>query len=263
MVSRKRVMAVLLRHFYVLKNDFFHVFADFYWPLFDVIIWGLTSLAFASQGSVGTMGGMVILSLSLWESTHRANGSLFMGITEEMRAQNIINLFASPLRFFEYLLGLSIFAYIKAVAVLILCFVFSFIVFYAPLNLLTLSAIPLCILIIFSGIVIGLLTIGILIVTGQRAESVGWMMGWLFAPFSGVFCPFEALPYIAQKIGLWIPTSYFFRIYWAMVRAYAIEPMLWIKGILLLLTYTLGAIFFLWFMFNKSKKNGLVRLHGD
>ncbi len=263
MVSRQRVMAVLLRHFYVLKNDFFHVFSDFYWPLFDVIIWGLTSLAFASQGDVSNMGGMVILSLSLWESTHRANGSLFMGITEEMRAQNIINLFASPLRFIEYLLGLSIFAFIKAVVVLILCFVFSFIVFSAPLNLLALSAIPLCVLIIFSGVIIGLLTIGILIVTGQRAESVGWITGWLFAPFSGVFCPFEALPSVAQKIGLWIPTSYFFRIYWAMIRGQVIDGMLWVKGILLLMAYAFGAIFFLWFMFKRSKNNGLVRLHGD
>lgn len=263
MISYERVAAVILRHYCVLKNDFFHVFADFYWPLFDIIVWGLTSLAFQSQGNVGNMGGMIILSLSLWQAAQRANGSLFKGITDEMQAQNVINLFASPLSFFEYCCGLSVFTFIKATLVLLLCFGFGFFIFSAPLYVLNFSFVPLCFLVIFSGIVIGFITVSILIVAGQRAEAIGWVAGWLFAPFSGVFCPFEALPAFAQSIGNWVPTSYFFRIFWNMMRGYPRDAVLWIKGIGLLMLYAFATLLFMAFMFKKSKQNGLARLHGD
>ena len=263
MISWQCIMAVILRHYCVLKNDFFHMITDFYWPLFDVIVWGLTSLAFATQGNVGNMGGIVILSLSLWQPTHRANGSLFLGIIEEMHAQNMNNFFASPLSLAEYCIGLTIFSFVKAVLVLILCFTGGFFIFSAPIQMISASAIPLFILIIFSGFVIGLFTFSILIVTGQRAASIGWIAGWFFAPFSGVFCPFEALPVFVQQVGLWIPTSYFSRIFWAMMRGQTIDPVLWIKGVGLLVIYAILAIMFVQYMFKKSKQQGLARLHSD
>lgn len=263
MISSERIVAIFLRHCYVLRNDFLHVFSDFYWPLFDIIVWGLTSVAFQSQGCSGNIGGMIILSLAAWQAANRANGSLFMGIMEEMHAQNIVNLFASPLRIAEYWIGLSLFTFAKSLLVLFLCFGFGYFVFNAPLMLLTWPVIPLLILIIFSGLVIGLITVSILILGGQRAEAIGWITGWFFAPFSGVFCPFEALPVIAQHIGSMVPTSYFFRLFWLIMRGEPTDVSLWFKGIGLLLLYLILTMMFMRFMFNKSKQNGLARLHSD
>lgn len=40
----KRIYAVFLRNFYLLRGNFSRVFIVFYWPLIDLIIWGLLTV---------------------------------------------------------------------------------------------------------------------------------------------------------------------------------------------------------------------------
>ena len=108
------VSAIIWRHLYNFRRSLDKVADSFYWPAMDIFLWGFTSTFITRQA--GTLPNIVIILLSgliLWMIVWRGQYEITVNLLEEMWNQNLANLFASPLRLREWLMGVFILGFIK------------------------------------------------------------------------------------------------------------------------------------------------------
>ena len=72
--SFRRVMAVMLRHLYVLRRSWPRLLELAYWPLIQMILWGFVTKFFMGHSSwVAEAAGVLISAVLLWDVLFRAN----------------------------------------------------------------------------------------------------------------------------------------------------------------------------------------------
>lgn len=254
-----RIRGVFYRYFYTLKD--FHQLSDlFYWPLVDILLWGLASIWIKNQNNVPALPLILMTALIFWQITWRGAISISFNLLQEFWHRNLVNLFSTPLRLSEWIAGSLILAIFK----LIISLVFGILVVYLlfALNVLTIgwAFIPFAILLFVFGWAIGFLASGLVIYWGHKVEMLAWMLPFLFAPFSAVFYPVSVLPEWAQWIAWIVPTTYVFEGMRLMLDG-APFPMsyFWIS-LLLNIAMLIASIAFFRFMFYKRLDKGLASL---
>ena len=108
-----RMLALLLRYFFLLRSSWPRVLEIAYWPTVQMIIWGFTSVHFSSASPELTAGGILISVVLIWDSLFRSHISYTLSFLEEMWSRNLANLFVSPLRQWELLLSLAVVSMIR------------------------------------------------------------------------------------------------------------------------------------------------------
>ena len=262
--SGRRVLAIVLRHLYVLKRSWPRILELAYWPTVQMILWGFITTFFLSHSSwVSQAAGVLISAVLLWDVLFRANLGLSISFIEEMWARNLGQLFVSPLRPYELVAALMLMSFIRTVistlpaALLAFPFydvwVFSLgpplIAFFA--NLLVL------------GWCVGLLVSGLLLRYGLGAESLCWLGIFLLAPLSGIYYPISSLPGWLQPISWSLPSAYVFEgmrgvLFDGVFRIDLFAGAVTLNAVYLLLT----AAFFL-FMFRRARVRGLLLQQGE
>lgn len=254
------ISGILLRHIRLIRNFFSKLLFTFYWPALDILIWGFFGKYLETIQSNSNMEFILLLSILLWSAFARIGNEIFIALLEELWAHNIINIFASPIKLSEWILGVLLFT--GFVFVILMSFLIGLINLIYGVSILSLfkNFIFFAPSLFLAAIAMGFLALSILIYFGLRFNELAWVFMWFFMPFSGVFYPIDSLPIWAQKISAWLPMTYTF----VGMRQYLLNnlnpaPYI-IKSCTLSLVY--GAIF-LWlffYMFKKSKDKGLARL---
>ena len=70
--------------------------------------------------------------------------------------------------------------------------------------------IPFIVSLTLTGWAVGLFVSGLIIRYGMRIQTFAWGGIALLSPFSGVYYPISTLPIWAQKVAMFVPTSYIF-----------------------------------------------------
>ncbi len=210
-MSFRRITALLLRQFYLLRSSPARIAPLFAWVAIDVVLWGfitryLNSVSGARFNFVPTLLGAVLL----WDFTTRVMQGVTMGFLEDVWSRNFLNLFASPLSVSEYLSGLvlssiasSLIGLAVMVAVATLVFGLSFLAYGILL------AAFLLVLFIF-GISLGILGSAIVLRFGPAAEWFIWPIPAFISPLACVYYPISVLPRWMQALARLIPPSYVF-----------------------------------------------------
>jgi ABC-2 type transport system permease protein len=86
------------------------------------------------------------------------------------------------------------------------------------------------------------------------------MIGWLFAPFSAIYYPLDALPTSAQLIGKCIPMTYVFEAMRTKIKTGIIAWDQLAVSYLLNFIFLAVSLLFFWYMYNARKEIGLTRL---
>src|SRR5689334_13457402 len=97
-----RIEAVIVRHWYHLTQDWIRIVQLFYWPLFDILIWGYASMWLTSGTGSLVLPYSMILGGVLWNLVVRVCFEISVNFLEEVWAHNLINLFSSPLYLTEW-----------------------------------------------------------------------------------------------------------------------------------------------------------------
>ncbi len=256
-----RIKAVVLRHLILTFRDF-HRFIDLiYWPLLEIIIWGFTA-RWIQGNNIHTINmSLVLLSaLVFWQVILRSQLEISFSFLDELWSHNLINLFSTPIKISEWIIAVMIVGFLKSM--------FTFLfgayviwVFYG-LNILKPGYILIVYLIMMIAIgwAIGFLTTAAVAYWGQKIQTLAWVMGWFFAPFSGVFYPISVLPHWAQMIAQCIPMSYLFESLRSIITTNVLPLHLLAICFFLILVYLMCAILLFKFAFEKSKIWGLSRL---
>ncbi len=259
MINFRRSWGVFLRYFYLFAK--LDQIADLlYWPAIDIALWGLTTVWIQqNQPGVSNIALIVLTGLIFWQIVWRGNYEISVNLLQEFWNRNLVNLFSTPLRTIEWIVGVIMLSLCKVCIALVFGVMFVYLLY--ALNVFTLgwAFLPFLALLMMSGWVIGFLAASIVIYWGQRFQMLAWMSAYMFAPFSAVFYPVSALPAWAQKISWCLPTTYVFEGMRSILRG---GPFPWSNAWISLglnMVYLVMSICVFYWAFEKSRSKGLAR----
>jgi ABC-2 type transport system permease protein len=259
-MSIHRILGIFFRYFYVLKKGPQQLSDLFYFPLIDILLWGLTSIWIQKHQDAPDISLLIMTGLVFWQVVWRGSVDISLCMLQEFWHRNLINLFSTPLKLREWTLGVFLFGFFKLLVTL--AFGITAIYLIYSINVLTIGWVflPFSLSLLIFGWSIGFFSASLIVYWGHQVEAISWMMGVLFAPFSAVFYPVDILPHWAQKISWMLPSTYIFEGMRSILLTGTFPiHYFWVSLILNLFYLTLSIILFN-FMFKKSRIKGLARL---
>lgn len=206
-----RIMAMVLRHWYLLRGSWPRLLELIYWPMVQLLIWGFLSRFLIDNSSwVAQAAGVLVGAVLLWEVVLRAQLGVTLSFLEEMWSRNLGHLFVSPLHPLEWVGSLVAMSIVRSAigltpAFIIAALLASFSIFDLGLPLVLFFA-----SLMMMGWWIGILILAVILRHGLGAESIAWMSLFVLAPFSCVYYPLEALPGWLQPMAIAIPATHVF-----------------------------------------------------
>ncbi len=257
-----RIYGIILRHVYLFKHSINRWSDAIYWPTIDLLLWGLT-ISFVKSVSPNSYDVvfMVISGILLWIIIWRGQYEISVNILEELWNRNLINLFATPLKFSEWIVALVSLSIIKATLSLSFAAAVAFILYKVRLFAFGFYLIPFALLLFMTGWCVGFLVAGLILRFGSKVEQFAWSALYIFAPFSAIFYPLSILPDWAQKFALLIPTSYVFEGAREVMQKGYLDPSKLVISFILNTIYLILALFFFKRSFDKALKKGLVKIY--
>jgi ABC-2 type transport system permease protein len=210
-MSTARIWAMILRHLYNFKHSWDRLTDMFYWPAMDIILWGLTSAYIMREGTeVPNLIVVLLSALVFWLVVWRSQYEITVNLLEDLWSENLMNLFASPLKLSEWIgaaLLLGLFKMLLSVG-----FAVGLVLLLYGVNILATGwpAVLFMMVLLACGWFVGLFVAGILVRFGSRLQTMAWAGVYLLAPFSAIYYPVNQLPEWAQRVASWVPMSYVF-----------------------------------------------------
>ena len=207
-----RILALLIRYKTIAFGSFPRLLSIFYWPTVQILFWGYFTNFFMSNSNFGVWSALnIILSaVVLWDVLFRGQLGLTMSFFEELWSRNLPNLFITPVKDSELVIGLILISLIRTIigitpAIFFANFFFNFHLFELGLYLIFLF-----INLIIVGWAVGFIVSGLVLRYGQAFEELAWAIIFIILPFSCVYYPLSSLPEIIQNIALILPTVHIF-----------------------------------------------------
>lgn len=257
-----RIYAIILRHIYLFRHSINRFSDAFYWPMMDLLLWGLTITYVKSiSQSPNNVVLVVVSGILLWLIVWRGQYEITVNILEELWSKNLINLFVSPLKFSEWVISLVILGIIKASASVLFATVVAFLLYKVGLFVYGWYLIPFFLLLFMTGWWVGFIVAGLILRYGTKVEQFAWSAIYIIAPFSAIYYTLSILPGWAKTISLFIPTSYVFEGAREIVTTGSLDPNKLLISFVLNLVCLLLSILFLIRSFSKVLKRGLIKTY--
>ena len=259
-----RMLALSMRHLYLIKGSFPRILDLIYWPTIQIILWGFISKFFTMYSEYYTNTVGVILSCAiLYDFLFRSSISFNMLFLEEIWSRNFTNLFVAPLKVSEIITALTGTALIRTLigiipAILLMSPLFgvSILKLGAPLFLLFLS------LYIF-GTTLGILVTSGLLRFGPAFENTAWSSLFLLSPLGCVYYPLSILPEWLQLISKFLPLVYIFEEARSILINNVVDYSNIINALLLNLVYFVMAVMIFYYSFYGARKKGTLVNMGE
>jgi ABC-2 type transport system permease protein len=260
-MSIARIKGVFFRYYFSMIKGL-HQLADlFYWPLVDILLWGLTTVWIKNQmDSVPMLPLMLMTALVFWQVAWRASVDISVNLLQEFWNRNLVNLFSTPLKISEWICGILLVCFCKLFISLAFCSLAVYLLYSLNVFSVGWSFIPFTALLLMFGWFLGLTAAGMIIYWGKKVEMFAWMIAFVFAPFSAVFYPVTVLPPWAQEVAWLLPTTYVFEGMRAILNGQGLLVSYIWKSLALNIIFLFSAALFFRYMFNKSRQKGLARL---
>ena len=256
-LSVRRILALLLRHLYLLRSSGPRILELMYWPTVQMILWGFITVFLVNHSSwVAQASGVLLSGVLLWDVLFRSQLGVSLVFMEEMWSRNLGHLFVSPLRPIELIWALLVMSLIRTLigvggAALIAIPLFDYSIFSLGLPLLAFFT-----NLIVMGWAIGLLVSGIVLRYGLGAESMAWVAIFAVQPVSGVYYPIEVLPKWLQYVAYALPSSHVFEGMRAVLFEHTFRMDLLVNALLLNGVYLAAGIGSFLAFFNGARTRG-------
>jgi ABC-2 type transport system permease protein len=209
--SLRRIAALVLRHWYVIKSSWPRVFDLMYWPMVQMLMWGFLQLYVAQHSSFfAQAAGTFIAAVILWDILFRGQLGFSISFLEEMYSRNMGNLMMSPLRPSEFVAALMIMSVIRLAIGTIPVTLLAIAFFGFNLWAMGLALAVFLFNLFLTGWAVALLVAGLLLRNGLGAENLAWGIMFLFLPLTCVYYPVAVLPSWLQVFAWMLPPTYVF-----------------------------------------------------
>ena len=260
----RRIWALALRHIYLHLGSWPRIVEMMYWPLVNLASWGFMSLYLTKRFThIEALGSAIVAGVVLTEVFIRPSMMALMLFMEELWSRNLGHLFASPLRMWEYAVGLMAITIVRASIALIPMFVLAYYLFGFSLFSLGWSLTAFIPLLALNGCLYGLMVISILLRYGLAAEWLAWVATWLLVPFFAPYFPVSILPAGFQIISRALPPTYVFESMKSLISEGELHPekLLIALGLTVLYGFIAACVF--WRAYQSARRRGGLLQSGE
>lgn len=266
-MALQRIWALFTRHYYVIRRNPIRVAELIYWPLLDLLVWGFLSLYLshlrAGSSALPNFIAYFLGALILWDLLFRAQQGVSIAYLEEVWSRNLLNLFVSPLSVGEFLTSTVLISLAKLVFSTVFMSIFALLFYRFNVLILGWSLVPFVAALLLMGWALGIATTGLVLRYGQGAESLAWVLAFIFQPLSAVFYPVSVLPPVLRGVALALPSAHVFEGMRAVIATGRVpmDHLAWAFGLDVL--YAALAVAFFYRTFGVVKEKGLLAKTGE
>jgi ABC-2 type transport system permease protein len=207
----RRVGALLLRYLLLVRRDPSRVVDMFYWPLIDILMWGLLTWFVAQMGANLPNAIAVFLGAAiLWNVFFRAAQDVSVSFLDDLWARSLVTVFASELTFAEFGVAITLVGAIKVVVALAAMAATAWLLYAFDVFTLGWALLPFAANLVLFGWTLGLISLAIIIRFGGRWAILAWSLPFLVMPVSSVFWPETVLPPVLRSIARAVPANHIF-----------------------------------------------------
>lgn len=257
-----RIRAIVQRNIILTFRGINPLIDIFYWPFYDLILWGFASMVFQSQ-IAQPVSAIWLTGLVIWQVGYRCNMDVSLSLLSELWARNMVNLFATPIEINEWIASAMLLGLFDALVTIAFSSTVVYLLYGINVFAIGWVFIPCLFLLVLCGWMVGFFTAGWLIYSGQKVEKLVWVLAWMFVPFSALFYPLSTLPSWAVFIAKALPMSYVFE----SLRTFIADGVMPWHNLAIALgmvcVYLMGSLLFFKMMYYKSRVNGLSRLESE
>lgn len=256
-MSPIRISALILRQWYLFKDNPTRVFQIFAWILLEIVTWGFVSKYVSGLTEINF--AIIFLGcILLWEFLVRVMLGITTAFFEDVWSRNFLNVFASPLSVSEYLSGLVLTSIATSIVGLLGMLILAGFGFGFNIFVYGLALVPSFLVLFLFGIALGIFGVAIVIRFGPSAEWFIWPIPATISPFAGVFYPVSTLPEWMQYISNALPPSYVFENIRAIAAGQAADRGGFLVAIGLCLLFLLLAYRFFLRVYRRALRTGLL-----
>jgi ABC-2 type transport system permease protein len=209
--SPRRVGAMVLRYWYLLRSSWPRIVDLIYWPTVQMLMWGFLQLYLVDHTSMAAQaGGAFIGSVLLWDILFRGQIGFSISFLEEMWSRNLGNLMMTPLRPAELVAAQMVMSIVRVLIGLVPVTLMAIAFFGFNLWGLGLAVAVFFLNLILTSWSIGLIASGMVLKKGLGAEGLAWSLTFLLLPLCCVYYPVAVLPTWLQWIALSLPPTHVF-----------------------------------------------------
>jgi ABC-2 type transport system permease protein len=260
--SVRRISAIVLRHWYVIRSSWPRTAELIYWPLVQMLTWGFLQSYLAQATSLaGRAAGLFIGGVLLWDILVRGQLGFSIAFLEELWSRNLGHLLMSPLRPPELIASLIVVSVVKLSVAMVPVMLMAY--WFFGFNVLSLG---IGFAALFANLMVmswsmGLISAGVVLRWGLGAENFAWLVAFVLLPLCCVYYPVATLPEWLQPIALALPPTYVFEGLRALVTHHTFEAGYMVKALLLNVVYfALGAGAFAFFLRRARASGALVQM---
>lgn len=257
-----RMYAIVLRNLYAFRRNYDRWFDAFYWALMDLLLWGLaTSYIAQLSPSFGKITIIIVSGITFWFIVTRSQYESNVALLEDIWSRNLLNIFISPLKFSEWIVGVLVIGIIKAAITFITAMGVAYLLY--KVNILSYGFwLPvLIVLLLMTGWWVSFFITSAVLRYGSKIQTFAWTLVVLLAPFSGIYYPISSLPQWAQTISYFLPTTYVFESIRQLINTGNLDVMNLLISFLLNLLYITISIFLLHSGYKKLLERGMLQLY--
>jgi ABC-2 type transport system permease protein len=209
--SPRRIAAMVMRYWYLLRSSWPRMLELIYWPAVQMLMWGFLQLYIMQNASFfARAGGTFIGAVMLWDILFRGQLGFSISVLEEMWARNMGNLLISPLTSGEFVAALMIMSIVRLAIGMVPVTILAIIFFGFNLWGLGIALAVFFLNLMLTGWAIGIFVSGVVLRNGMGAETLAWSIMFLFLPLTCVYYPVATLPQWLQVIAWSLPPTYVF-----------------------------------------------------
>lgn len=260
-----RIIALLIRYQNIALGSMPRLISIFYWPTVQILFWGFFTNYFyqINEFDIWSSLNVILSAVVLWDVLFRSQLGLSMSFFEELWSRNLPNLFITPIKDYEIILGLLLISFLRTILGLTPAIFFANYFFNFHLFELGLYLIFFFFNLTLIGWSIGLFVSALVLRYGQSFEELAWAIIFIVLPFSCVYYPLSSLPEIMQNFSSIFPTTMIFEEMRSLIFNSYIEYLNLIKIICInIILLLLSSSFFLYTL-NVVRKKGIMINQGE
>jgi len=262
--SARRISAMMLRHWYLLRSSWPRLLDLIYWPTVQMVTWGFLQYYIATNaGFFARAGGTFIGAVLLWDILFRGQLGFSISFLEEMYSRNLGNIMMSPLRPSEFIIALMVISVVRlslgAVPVTFLAIAFFSFNLYA----FGLALVAFFFNLMFTSWAIGIFVSGLILRNGMGAENLAWSIMFLFMPLTCVYYPVATLPTWLQPVAWMLPPTYVFEGMRALVIDKVFRPDLMLAALALNAVLFAAGVFGFLQLLQSARRHGSLMQSGE
>ncbi len=261
-MSLHRIWGVILRFIFHFRHSLDRLVDVFFWPIIDLVLWGLTGLYFVAMApDAGRVTQAIVAGIIFWLVVYRGQYEVSGNLLEDLWNRNLVNMFVSPLTFAEWTTAFILLGIVKTIISFLFASGLAYMLY--GVNVLSLGfAVPaFMVVLIITGWSAGFVIAGLILRYGTRIQAFAWTVVWVIAPFCGIYYPIAVLPPWAQSIAHVVPASYVFEGVREAVNSGTVDFRGILSGLFLAIGYFFLALWFLSRSFKAVLRRGLVKVY--